>query len=66
MQFSFDRHRRMKHVCVIALFLLYAVPVLLWPLEESLHPLPASLGKTYKERSAKHIINLFLTKRFKF
>ncbi len=52
MQFAFDRHCRMKHVCVIALFLLYAVPVLLWPLEESLHPLPASLGKTYKERSA--------------
>ena len=42
---SISTNSQMKNICVGTLFLLCIVPVFLWPMEESLHPLPASLGE---------------------
>nr|CAH0105295.1 unnamed protein product [Daphnia galeata] len=44
----------MKNICVGTLFLLCIVPVLLWPMEESLHPLPASLAEEGFEVAGRH------------
>ncbi|XP_046442568.1 uncharacterized protein LOC124192990 [Daphnia pulex] len=44
----------MKNVCIGTLFLLCIVPVLLWPMEESLHPLPASLAEEGFKVAGRH------------
>lgn len=44
----------MKHLCVVTLLFLCVLPVFLWPMEESWHPLPAALVEEGFEVAGRH------------
>lgn len=44
----------MKHLCVVTLLFLCVLPVFLWPMEESWHPLPAALGERTETREKNY------------